>query len=118
MRALGRLEEGQERQRADFDAEKHATHDHRVTMYNKLDKVEETIGIVGQVAAQAREEAKAIKKVVEEDVKPATDDFKRMRSFGKWTITAVAFGATALGITLATVSEGVVNTVRSWLHIQ
>lgn len=89
----------------------------RGRMHDKIDHLDETVRIVGQVAAQAREETKATRKMVDEDLKPATDDFKRMRSFGKWTITAVAFGATALGITLATVGEGVVNWIRSWLRI-
>lgn len=117
LRTLGRLEEGQERMRADFDAEKEATRESRGRMHTKLEKIEEDLGIVGQVAAQAREESAATKKLVDEEIKPVTDDVKRMRMIGLGIVGLVGFAFTALGITLATVSEGVVQVVRTWLRI-
>lgn len=117
MRALGRLEEGMERQRADFDSEKEASRDSRGRMHTKLEKIEEDVSIVGKVAAQARDKADKIEIVVATDVKPATDDFKRMRTIGFVGLTLLGFAFTALGITLATVGEGVVNTIRTWLRI-
>lgn len=117
MRALGRLEQGMERQRADFDSEKEASRDSRGRMHTKLEKIEEDVSIVGKVAAQARDKAEAVELVVTTDVKPATDDFKRMRTIGFVGLTLLGFAFTALGITLATVGEGVVNTIRTWLRI-
>lgn len=117
LRTLGRLEEGQERMRADFDAEKEATRESRGRMHTKLEKIEEDLAIVGQVAAQAREESAATKKLVDEEIKPVTDDVKRMRMIGLGIVGLVGFAFTALGITLATVSEGVVQVVRTWLRI-
>jgi len=117
MRALGRLEQGMERQRADFDSEKEASRDSRGRMHSKLEKIEEDVSIVGKVAAQARDKAEAVELVVTTDVKPATDDFKRMRTIGFVGLTLLGFAFTALGITLATVGEGVVNTIRTWLRI-
>lgn len=113
MRALGRLEEGQERMTADIEA----SNDSRGRLHEKLDKLEETVGIVGQVAAQARNEAAEIKKTLHEDVKPATDDYKRVRAVGQGMLWAVGIAATGLGVTLATVGESVVNTIRGWLRI-
>jgi hypothetical protein len=117
MRALGRLEQGMERQRADFDAEKEASRDSRGRVHTKLEKIEGDVAIVGQVAAQARDKADELEKTMVEDVKPATDDFKRMRTIGFVGLSLLGFAFTALGITLATVGEGVVNSIRAWLRI-
>lgn len=117
MRALGRLEEGMERQRADFDSEKLVSRDSRGRMHTKLEKIEEDVSIVGKVAAQARDKAEVLELVVSTDIKPATDDFKRMRTIGFVGLTLLGFAFTALGITLATVGEGVVNSIRTWLRI-
>ncbi len=117
MRALGRLEEGMERQRADFDAEKEASRDSRGRVHTKLEKIEGDVAIVGQVAAQARDKADGLERTMVEDVKPATDDFKRMRTIGFVGLSLLGFAFTALGITLATVGEGVVNSIRAWLRI-
>lgn len=117
MRILGRLEEGQDRMRADFDGEKEASRESRGRMHSKLEKIEEDLGIVAQTAAQARDRADALKRLVDEDVKPATDDFRRMRTIGFVGLSLLGFAFTALGITLATVGEGVINTIRSWLRI-
>ncbi len=117
MRALGRLEEGQERQRADFDEEKSASRDSRDAVLVKLEKIEVDVGITGAVAAQARDATAKISQLVLDDVKPATDDYKRMRSIGKGTIWAVGIAAAGLGVTLATAAESVINAIRAWLRI-
>lgn len=117
MRALGRLEAGLERMRVDFDDEKEHTRESRERTYKKLETIEGSVAIVGEVAAQARNKGDAIEKLVLSDVKPATDDFKRMRTAGIVGISLLGFAFTALGITLATVGEGVVATVRAWLRI-
>lgn len=117
MRALGRLEEGQERMRADFIEEKEHSAESRARVHQKLEKIEEDVSIVGQVAAQARDKANAMDKLITEDVKPATDDFKRMRTVGFVGISLIGFAFTALGVTLATVGEGVVHAIRAWLRI-
>jgi hypothetical protein len=117
MRILGRLEEGQERMRADFEGEKVASRDSRGRVHEKLEKIEEDVGIVGKVAAQARDKADVVERLVIEDVKPATDDFKRMRTAGIVGISLLGFAFTALGITLATVGNGMVQAIRNWLQI-
>lgn len=117
MRALGRLEEAVSGLRRDFTDEKEHGAESRGRVYTKLEKIEEDVSIVGQVAAQARDKANALEITVNTDVKPATDDFKRMRTIGIVGISLLGFAFTALGVTLATVGEGVVNTVRAWLRI-
>jgi hypothetical protein len=117
IRSLGRLEEGQERMRADFDAEKVDTRDSRGRMHAKLEKIDGTVAIVGQVAAQARDRAESAHKMIVEDVKPVTDEIKEMRKLGRSTLVAVAFVAGGLGITVANFGESVINWARAVLRI-
>lgn len=117
MRALGRLEEGQERMRADFIEEKDHSAESRARVHTKLEKIEEDVAIVGQVAAQARDKVNTLEVTVLNDVKPATDDFKRMRTIGFVGITLIGFAFTALGVTLATVGDAVGGWLRALLRI-
>lgn len=117
MRALGRLEQGMERQRADFENEKESSRESRGRMYDKLEKIEGEITKVGAIAKDAQEKATEVAGIITNDVKPATDDFRRMRTIGFVGLSLLGFAFTALGITLATVGEGVVNTIRTWLRI-
>lgn len=118
MRALGRLEEGVARLRADFTDEKEHSAESRGRMHTKLEKIEEDVGIVGKVAAQARDKANDLEKTVTDDVKPATDDFKRMRALGLGLIGLIGLAGAALGVTFATVGDAAVTTIRHWLRIQ
>ena len=113
MRILGRLEGAVEALREDIADGKES----RGRIHAKLEKIEEDVGIVGQVAAQARTEATELKRIIDEDVKPATDDYKRVRAIGKGTLWAVGLAAGAAGVTLATIGETVVNALRGWLRI-
>ena len=117
MRILGRLEESTERLRTDFESEKDSARDSRGRTHAKLEKIEEDISIVGQAAAQARAESEVLRKLVTEDVKPATDDFKRMRTIGFAGITLIGFAFTALGVTISTWWESAGAAVRAWLRI-
>jgi len=113
LRTLGRLEEASRRQEEDIEDGKRS----RERIHQKLEKIEEDVAIVGKVAAQAREESAATKKLVDEEIKPVTEDVKRMRMIGMGIIGLVGFAFTALGITLAMVGEGVIQAVRGWLRI-
>ncbi len=117
MRILGRVEEGIERLRADFEEEKQDTKDSRGRMHAKLEKIEEDVGIVGQVAAQARTVGTELQRLIDEDVKPATDDYKRVRAIGRGTLWAVGLAAGGAGVTIASFGETVVNALRAWLRI-
>ena len=113
MLAIGRLEGAIEALKEDILDGKES----RGRIHTKLEKIEGDVSIVGQVAAQARDKANLVEKIVATDVKPATDDFRRMRTIGFVGLSLLGFAFTALGITLATVGEGVVNTIRAWLRI-
>lgn len=113
MRVLGRLEGAVDALREDIADGKES----RGRIHTKLEKIEEDVGIVGQVAAQARTETTELKRILDEDVRPATDDYKRIRAIGKGTLWAVGLVATGFGVTLATVSDSIIDAVRHWLRI-
>jgi hypothetical protein len=115
MRILGRLEEGVDRLRADFTDEKEHSAESRGRMHTKLEKIEEDVGIVGKVAAQARDKADAVGKIVSDDVKPVTDDVKRWRQLGLGLLGIIGIAGTALGISMATVGDQVATVLRHWL---
>lgn len=113
MRILGRLEGAVEALQSDIEDGKES----RGRIHAKLEKIEEDVGIVGQVAAQARTETTELKRIIDEDVKPATDDYKRVRAIGRGTLWAVGLAAGAAGITAANFWEFAWGTIRHWLHI-
>jgi hypothetical protein len=117
MRILGRLEEGVGRLRDDFESEKLTTRESRGKTYDKLEAIGDEVAAVAVEASAARREAEVLKKLIESDVKPATDDFKRMRTIGFVGLTVFGVAFTALGVTVANFSDAAVAAVRSWLHI-
>lgn len=70
----------------------------REEMHSKLERTEGTVVITGQIAAQARDQAMSLKKLIDEDIKPQTDDYRRMRTMGSGFMVAVALAAGTLGI--------------------
>lgn len=117
MRILGRLEEGQERQRADFETEQQHTRESRERTYEKLEKIDVDVSIVGKVAAQARDKADAVEKIVVDDVKPVTDEIKQMKLRGLGALWAIGLLATAFGFSVASFGEGVLAWARAALKI-
>lgn len=117
MLALGRLEEGMERQREDFESEKIETRQSRLSTSNKLDKIEEDVAIVGKTAAQARDKADSVERVVIDDVRPVTDEIKRAKLKGIGALWAVGIIATLFGVSIASIGEHAINLIRSFLRI-
>lgn len=52
--------------------------DSRVLIYERVERVEQSVTIAGQVAAQARDMATAVQHVVNNEVKPQTDRLKNL----------------------------------------
>ena len=117
MRSLGRLEEGVRQLRNDFDAEKVHTRESRGRTHEKLDHLEATIVIAGQVSAQTRDRMEIVEKALKDDVQPTVAEFKRMKLVGTGVMVTVALAAGALGVSLATIGEQVITALRSWLRI-
>jgi chromosome segregation ATPase len=87
----------------------------REEMHTKLERTEGTIVITGQIAAQARDQAMALKTLIDDEIKPQTDDYKRMRTMGSGFMVAVALAAGTLGIKFSDAVTAFVAGVRNAL---
>lgn len=61
-----------------MEQEREDAKDSRVRIYERVERVEESVTIAGQVAAQARDKANAVEKTIQDDVKPQTDRLKML----------------------------------------
>lgn len=108
------------------DEDRRRADEQRTRMHQRLDELredteerfrhmEESIVIAGQTAAQARGEVQALHRVVVDEVKPQTDEFKRIRLMGSGFMLAVAMVAGTLGITFADVVKTFVAGLKQAL---
>lgn len=116
LQKLGRIEEKQDRVRVDLDKEQAHARDHRAAIHEKLDdlnermtKAESSITVAAGIDVQVRDELNAMK--------PAVEDFTRMRSIGLSAVGVIALGGTAFGASLIWWGEQVVSAIRGFLRI-
>lgn len=127
MLALGRVQEGVDRLREDFQDEKRTAHESRAVIHQRLDSqaqqishLETTIALSGQIDTQIRGELLALKETVEKNqdtVSPAIEDWRRMRTLGVGISGLIAFAGLTIGSIIAWAGETVVTTIRHWLKI-
>lgn len=127
MRALGRVEEGVSRIRADFQDEKENAHESRAVIHKRLDDqtnkfghLEMTVAISGGVDAQLRDQIAELRKTVEENhaaVAPALEEWKRMKTLGVGISGLIALAGLTIGGMVAWASDGLIAALRHWLRI-
>lgn len=132
--SLARLEEGQKHQtqaakdlREDFRDEKRAAHESRAAIHHRLDRqqsdlshLEETVAISGHIDAQIRGELQALKETVDrnhEQVAPALEEWKRMKTIGVGISGLIALAGLTIGGLVAWAGDAAVTTIRAWLRI-
>lgn len=77
-RALGEIQGTVKAIQNDMVRDRQEAKEDRQRTYERVEKVEESVGIAGQTAAQARDKANAVEKLVAEEVKPQTDKIKHL----------------------------------------
>lgn len=127
MLALGKLQTGVDRLRADFQDEKTMAHESRSVIHQRLDNqaqqiahMETTIAVSGQIDAQVRGEIQALKETVEKNqgiVSPALEEWKRMKTLGVGISGLIALAGLTIGGIVAYMSETAVSGIRHWLKI-
>ena len=127
MLALGKLQAGVDRLRADFQDEKQMAHESRAVIHQRLDSqvqqighMETTIAVSGQIDAQVRGEIQALKETVEKNqgvVSPAIEEWKRMKTLGVGISGLIALAGLTIGGIVAYMSETAVSGIRHWLKI-
>lgn len=127
MLALGKLQEGVDRLRVDFQDEKGMAHEGRAVIHQRLDNqareiahLETTIAVSGEIDAQVRGEIQALKETVEKNqgvVSPAIEEWKRMKTLGVGISGLIAIAGLTIGSIIAWAGEAAVTSIRHWLKI-
>lgn len=127
MRALGRLEEGVQRLREDFEDEKDAAHESRAVIHRRLDEhvhaISELRGDVSigiKVDAQVRNDLQELKATVDANqtaVAPSIAEWRRMKAIGIGLAGLLALGGISIGAMLAYMGDIAVTAIRHWLKI-
>ncbi|CDZ55093.1 DUF1515 family protein [Neorhizobium galegae] len=105
------------------DEDRKQAHEHRVKVHERIDELREdmnerfrhtdrSIEITGQIAAQARGEVQTLKDVVVDEIKPQTDDFRKMRTMGTGFMMAIALAGATLGVTFSDMIQALFVNLR------
>lgn len=127
MRTLGRVEEGLDRIREDFQEEKENAHESRAVIHRRLDdhtkqmaKTDETIAIAGQVDAQIRDQVIALQATVKqnhEKVEPALSEWRRIKILGSGVGGLILLLGISAGAVITWASDTASQLVRHWLKL-
>jgi hypothetical protein len=124
---LGKVLEGVEQLREDFQEEKRNAHESRAIMHRRLDEqaaeiasLKTDVAIHGKIEAQVRNEVKALGDRVEANqkaVQPSVDDWKRMKALGIGIAGLLALGGLSFGALVMYASDAAATAIRHWLKI-
>ncbi|TBZ98896.1 DUF1515 domain-containing protein [Rhizobium leguminosarum] len=134
LRALGRvegrltgIEENVALLRNEVGEEKANAHDSRAVIHKRLDDqarqiahLDTRVAISGGADTLIREEIKTLKETVEknqEAVRPALEEWKRMKTIGYGIAGLIAFAGLTIGGMVAYASDVAVAALRHWLKI-
>lgn len=125
--ALGRVQEGVDRLTAAVAEDRSNARESRATIHSRLDeqaeqmaRLETTVAVAGQVDAQMRDEVKALALKVDanqKEVKPAVDEWNRMKAIGIGIGGLLALGGLSLASMLMWFGEVFWNWLRHMLRI-
>ncbi|RUX03178.1 MAG: DUF1515 domain-containing protein [Mesorhizobium sp.] len=125
--ALGRVQEGVEQLREDFQEEKRNAHESRTALHRRLDEqaaeissLKTDVAIHGKIEAQVRNEVRALGDKVEANqkaVQPSVDDWKRMKTLGIGIAGLLALGGLSFGAFIMWAGDAAATAVRHWLKI-
>lgn len=112
-----------EQMREDMAAEREASRESRARTHERIDQVvdrlgriDTTIALAGEVDAQVRNELDALKTTVA-GVTPTVDEWRTVKTIGKWGAGALLTGGAGLGVFLAAAGDSAVSAIRHWLRI-
>lgn len=125
MLALGRVQEGVDRLREDFDREKISAAQSRKAIYERheelgdaLANLRKDVEISALISAQGREEMKRLAAKVEdhrEAIQPSIEDWKRIKTLGLGVTGVLAIGGLSVGAMLSMGLEAFKAALRQFL---
>lgn len=90
-------------------------------MRDEISELKTAVAVDVAVTAQHRDKSEerfaAIERTLNDDIKPQTDEFKRMKMLGIGFLGLVAMGGMSLGGIVVYAGDTAVNWVRHWLRI-
>jgi chromosome segregation ATPase len=92
------------------------THERIDEMVDRLSRIDTTIALAGEVDAQVRNELDELKKAMS-GVTPTVDEWRTVKTIGKWGAGALITGGAGLGVFLAAAGDSAVAAIRHWLRI-
>lgn len=121
LHALGRLQEGVDRLREDFQEEKMLAHESRAKLHSRLDDqakeiahLETTVAISGEIDAQIRGQMTSLKATVE----PQIEEWKRLKTLGMGISGLLVVAGITVGSVVVAAGDAAVTAIRAWLRIQ
>ncbi|MDF2618610.1 MAG: hypothetical protein K0S00_1269 [Xanthobacteraceae bacterium] len=88
---------------------------------DELGELKVAVHVDVQVSAQHRDQSEArfeaIERTLSQEIKPQTEEWKRMKTIGLGFAGLLALGGISFGAMLAYASDTAVNAVRHWLRI-
>lgn len=125
LMAVGRLQEGQDRMREDFTAEKQsalvsrkALHERHDDLSRELGSLKTDVAVSGTINAQVREEVKSLGRKIDqhkEDIQPSIDDWRKIKTLGLGITGILAIGGLTVGAMLTMGFEYFKTVLRSLL---
>lgn len=92
--------------------------DHTIDRVGKLETaVAVDVAVSAQIRDQDNARMSAMETTIAEDVKPQTDDLKRMKLIGIGFLALVGMGGLTIGGLLVWAGDAAINAVRHWLRI-
>lgn len=122
---LGRLAEGVEQLRRDFDADRESAaanrrlvHDRHDAMTRELTQLRQDIEVAAVISAQGRDDVKRLGEQIDAHkaaVQPSLDDWQRIKAMGLGITGILALGGLSVGAVLASGIDTFKSFLRSWL---
>lgn len=117
MMQLGQLQAGVDLLREDVRDEKASAAESRAAVHRRLDDQARDLGEVKTDVALTRTKMDEIAKKHKDDVAPAVEDWKRMKTLGNGIVTVLMVGGLSAGAMIAWFSDQVVTAIRHWLKV-
>lgn len=91
------------------------------TLVDEVSELKVAVAVDVQVSAQHRDKSEArfdsIEATLRDDIKPQTDDFRRMKTVGLGIVGLIAMGGFTVGGFIVWAGDVAVNWIRQWLRI-
>lgn len=112
-----------EQLRDDFAAERKVASESRARTHQRVDeaverlgKIDTSLALAAEVDAQVRTELDGLSAKVT-GMAPTIDEWRRIRTVGKWAAGVVLGGGIGIGAVVAALGDQAVTAVRHWLRI-